>query len=965
MFYKFNFYNGMILWKSKIIAILALLLFVISVFVQVFFNLDDFLAAKNKTVPVGAESSGQTPIISVDFAKETGTISDKIFGQGVEMPFLDNIWDKGTGFDQNTLGVAKAIKFTNLRFGGATCRTYNWKNEAMTGYRPYQKVYWEGIDQWYQYAKLLDLPAPTICTNIHLNPQDSADWVRYANIEKKYDIINWEMGNEEYLAYTKVEDYLRDARAHCTAMKAVDPRIKCGVVGDDKAVSWSNAELLSAIKPGDFDFFVAHFYEPESYYNYYSLYMNSDKYEKKVNLKPGRYRFTFQAIGDQAPETADPVPTLQVCFDKDCSWIDVTNTERGKWIKYSTREYDVKAGTHTIAFNLADDYYGWTSRQDKNIFMANVGLENNFSDKTELDFVDTKAWTYSFLASNLSTEDSIKEIRTLMEQRKLSMPIFITEYGWSYGVEAYPDWGQQYDWRSTLFDVLHIQSLIKESIPQANIWKDLSTGYWKYFSDDIKGQNYWPIFSVFKLLSEKTGNVLVETKIENVPTYNAQKFQTEARENIPYLSIVSSKNGSKNYINVVNRSQDKAILATIRTNIDYNMVRVAEIAPSSMESHPYRDDGFKENITTQEKVLNVNGDFNYNFKPFSVTTFEFNITAPLVSGGYPASNLAANTKFTTLRVSTDKPATCRYGLVPKLSFVEMSAQPLVSVTGMKHTVTVPGLKNGQTYTYYIKCQNAAGASNSVDYLIKFKVDSPGNPTSCLVAPDGGNHFRGKEISLTCGQSVVAASYQWDQGAVVNFKNSTSTWFAADKKRVLKVKYRYQTNVNGKMVEKAVSLNKIFEANQRYCNISPDGGVYGKNINIFIECGKNVKRSTWRWGNGTVYNFSPSTDIKFVADFSKNLNIAFAYDLVNGKGVEERVVKFSKIFRVPQCVDSDKGKNDGLKGTLTYTGQTIKRNYTDFCVGNVLTEYYCNGSNLMAFVKIHCPAGCNNGSCVKK
>jgi hypothetical protein len=105
----------------------------------------------------------------------------------------------------------------------------------MIGYRPYEKIYWEGIDQWYQYAKLLGLSAPTICTNIHLSPQDSADWVRYANIEKKYNIVNWEMGNEEYLAYTNVADYLRDAKAHCSAMKAVDPSIKCGIVGDERA----------------------------------------------------------------------------------------------------------------------------------------------------------------------------------------------------------------------------------------------------------------------------------------------------------------------------------------------------------------------------------------------------------------------------------------------------------------------------------------------------------------------------------------------------------------------------------------------------------------------------------------------------------------------------------------------------------------------------------------------------------
>jgi hypothetical protein len=207
----------------------------------------------------------------------------------------------------------------------------------------------------------------------------------------------------------------------------------------------------------------------------------------------------------------------------------VTNTERGTWVEYSTRPYEIQAGNHNISLTLADDYYGRASRQDKNIFVADASLAGSDSNRTNLAFVDSKAWTYSFLSLNLSTEDSIKEIRSLMKQNGLNLPIYITEYGWSYGTEAYPEWGQQYDWRSTLFDVLHIQSLIKEAIPQANIWNDLSTGYWKYFSNDLKGTTYWPIFSVFKLLSEKTGDMLVETKIENVPTYDANDHPPQHR----------------------------------------------------------------------------------------------------------------------------------------------------------------------------------------------------------------------------------------------------------------------------------------------------------------------------------------------------------------------------------------------------------------------------------------------------
>jgi hypothetical protein len=879
-------------WTIKFIFIAGLMIFLASVAIQVERAMSELFAAKR---PVQAIIGGEVPVISVDFARETSAISDQIFGEGVEMPFLDNIWDTNGGFDQTTLNVAKAIKFTNLRFGGATCRTYNWKDEAMTGYRPYVKVYWEGIDQWYEYAKLLGLPSPTICTNIHLSPGTSADWVRYANLEKNYNIINWEMGNEEYLAYTDVADYLRDAKAHCGAMKAVDPKIKCGIVGDEKGVSWTNAKLLSLLKPGDFDFFISHFYEPEGYFNYYSLYTSDTKYEKKLSLPAGRYNLAFRAIGDQAPELSDPLPTMRVCIDQDCSSVDVANSVRGNWVEYTTRAYDVKAGSHNISLVLADDYWNQKSRQDKNIFVADTNLVDSRGERIGLEFVDSKAWTYSFLASNLATEDTIKEIRSLMKQNGLNMPIYITEYGWSYGTEAYPEWGKQFDWRSTLFDVLHIQSLIKEAIPQANIWKDLSTGYWKYFSNDTKGQTYWPIFSVFKLLSEKTGNMLVETKIENMPTYDARKIKFTAtdRVNIPYLSVISSKKGGRAYINVVNRSQDSALLATIRTNPNYSSVTVSEIAPSSMEAHPYRDDQYKEEITTQEKTMALNGDFEYSFNPFSVTTFAFD---------------AANSTS-----AVNRPA-----VVVLAEAVKTSARTAISA----------------------------------------------NPNTCAISPEAGNYFKKTEIAIACGKAVSTANYQWDKGPVYKFSGEVTTVFTADKKRTLNLIYQYQTSAGGKKIIKTVKISKMYDANQRYCTVIPNGGTFTKDADVRIECGSGVKRSTWRWGNGPAYNFSPSTDIKFIADFSKNLNLSFAFDQLNGAKSEERVARFSKSFKVPQCIDSDKGRNNQLKGNLLYTGNTIKRSYADSCVDKMLTEYYCDKNNMMAFVKVRCPGSCVDGRCVE-
>ncbi|MEM4663157.1 MAG: hypothetical protein QXM75_03995 [Candidatus Diapherotrites archaeon] len=60
---------------------------------------------------------------------------------------------------------------------------------------------------------------------------------------------------------------------------------------------------------------------------------------------------------------------------------------------------------------------------------------------------------------------------------------------------------------------------------------------------------------------------------------------------------------------------------------------------------------------------------------------------------------------------------------------------------------------------------------------------------------------------------------------------------------------------------------------------------------------------------------------------------------------------------PGCTDSDGGKNFSVRG-LTVFGGT---NYEDFCNGNVVTEYYCEGGKGYSTTYL-CPNGCSNGAC---
>lgn len=679
-------------------------------------------------------SAAENPTISVDFNNELAPISDQVFGQGMEIPFLKNIWDKTTGFDQEKAEVARDMGFTNVRFGGNTCKQFNWKEASVSGFTSLGTTYFENIDQWSQYASLLGEVPLSVCVNLHLTPQDSADMVRYANIDHEYNIKNWEMGNEEYsadqyLKYAGAEEYINDARIHCQAMKAVDPTIKCGIHAGFAAGGqvWTDDALFSAVRPGDFDFLVDHNYQPNGYFNYLSIYSNATKVDQELNLESGIYKIGFHAIGQQAPLISDPIPTLQICLDDVCQQVDITEPT-SDWFYYSSDDFTIETAANLkLKMEIFDDYYDYATQQDKNIFLAEVRIvKDDGSILQTIELVDRKAWTYSFLASNLSTEDNLDRLKNIMLQYGLSLPIYETEFGWQYGSIAYPEAGIQYDWRSGLFDALHLQSLINKQVPQANLWTDLANDNWRYYTDDSRGKIYWPRFYVFKLMKEKTGDTAVSVDTENMPTYDVQEFTTQARQNIPYLSIIASKKGNKNYINVINRNLDEPIVANIKTNGIYSAVVAYEIAPASIEGHPYRDDDYKENIEINEKVLPVKNSFEYSFKPFSITTFEFfppDTIAPVITESLPEGQLPAGTSQAIMQLITDENAICRYSDQAGLIFA--SSTSVFSVTGSTtHDTTINSLSNGSSYKYYIRCQDMNGNANIEDHIISFSVAMP-------------------------------------------------------------------------------------------------------------------------------------------------------------------------------------------------------------------------------------------------
>ena len=142
---------------------------------------------------------------------------------------------------------------------------------------------------------------------------------------------------------------------------------------------------------------------------------------------------------------------------------------------------------------------------------------------------------------------------------------------------------------------------------------------------------------------------------------------------------------------------------------------------------------------------------------------------PARSGGEPAGGVMAGTTQATLSLHTDTSATCRYATTPGVSWSSMTSS-FENTGGTAHSSPVTGLQSGATYSYYIRCQDSLGNTDTSDYVISFTVEVASGPGSTAASS-----FAGSENPLSeNGMWVTPGSWsamQKSNGALTT--NSTS------------------------------------------------------------------------------------------------------------------------------------------------------------------------------------------------
>ncbi|MBE9483407.1 MAG: hypothetical protein IMY74_01085, partial [Bacteroidetes bacterium] len=88
-------------------------------------------------------------------------------------------------------------------------------------------------------------------------------------------------------------------------------------------------------------------------------------------------------------------------------------------------------------------------------------------------------------------------------------------------------------------------------------------------------------------------------------------------------------------------------------------------------------------------------------------------SAPVRSGGSPAGILPSGTTSTTLSLSTNENATCRYSTTAGVSYSSMT-DTFSTTGGTSHSTTISGLSDGDSYSYCVRCQDDSGNVNTSD-----------------------------------------------------------------------------------------------------------------------------------------------------------------------------------------------------------------------------------------------------------
>jgi concanavalin A-like lectin/glucanase superfamily protein len=313
------------------------------------------------------------------------SINPWIYGQGNTMKAakeVDTAFNPATReFNQTHLNIIRDAGFTSSRWGGCDANWYIW-DQCYIGN---DSGYWgKGCDSTWEFynctialgekgllddifnstqqwnATMVEFTTQvsnngTVATpSHHVNGSYSASFVNYTNINQSWNITYWEIGNEVYAGNQYGDDsnatrFGEEFIEHCTAMKEVDPTIKCGLPIteiasiDDAGNNW-NIELMR-VAGNVSDYFVDHPYEGSNLPTT-STYFQEEEY-LIIIPRDGNYTFGFYAMAAGADITLTVVDVEETLIDQ--TFTGFTYDDNGQvYLLAETAPTYIKRGQKTM-----------------------------------------------------------------------------------------------------------------------------------------------------------------------------------------------------------------------------------------------------------------------------------------------------------------------------------------------------------------------------------------------------------------------------------------------------------------------------------------------------------------------------------------------------------------------------------------------------------------------------------------
>ncbi len=231
---------------------------------------------------------------------------------------------------------------------------------------------------------------------------------------------------------------------------------------------------------------------------------------------------------------------------------------------------------------------------------------------------------------------------------------------------------------------------------------------------------------------------------------------------------------------------DRATYSSSDGIVEYNN----GISHSQGPVNIFRVDGNVVNFSTYQRnrmtgELGLIRSFSYNVSSSSSNVLIQDTTSPFRSGGFPSGSFPSGTTSTTLSLSTNEIAFCRYSTFSTAVWATMI--PFVNSGGMSHSTTVTDLQSGSSYTYYVKCSDGSGNVNGDNFTISFSIANTPSVTSTSL---GNAIFVDNSLPVAlctnynvnlraCGSGVStayrdlnAASAVVEPGDIVNVRSGT-------------------------------------------------------------------------------------------------------------------------------------------------------------------------------------------------